>query len=164
MDVLKNSDEISGTIEEFRHIYKTLQSADPYQSHRDLLLRNLFLKSSTLFKNSDKKWVQARIFRQQIKNQEFKILISNAGSLGILAEIYPAISGHILHLIVIREEARRHAILNTWRQTLYDLLGFDLGQFFNAFKPRVHLHIGIMEMQLCLIKASWLYGVNLIWT
>ncbi|KAI8802617.1 hypothetical protein BJ742DRAFT_533351 [Cladochytrium replicatum] len=91
---------------------------------------------------------------------QWRVVISGAGPCGLRAAVECAMLGYDTTVIELRGEFSRHNIMKTWQPTISDLMNFGLIQFYPLFKPHGHLHLGIREMQMSLLKVALILGVN----
>lgn len=158
------TDDAMPAIEAFNQLKQAI-NVDPaihgYSSFRDALIPHLSFKSKGLFTCFDRRF---DAYANMKANAELKktALISGAGPCGLRAAVEGAFLGLKIVLIELRKECTRHNILKIWKQTLEDLVALGISQITPGIKLHGHLHLGTREMQLALIKAALILGVQVI--
>ncbi|TPX34747.1 hypothetical protein SmJEL517_g02776 [Synchytrium microbalum] len=161
-DDFLNASEANTTINAYNSLQQILEHPIGYIEFRDGVTTHLNFKNKGLFKVLDQKWTLAAPLRDGLLSKAPpKVVISGAGPCGLRAAVESALCGHDVTLLELRDELSRHNILKTWQNTVDDLLGFGLASFVPGFKQHGPLHLGTRELQLCLLKAALIFGVDI---
>ncbi|KAJ3346645.1 [F-actin]-monooxygenase mical3 [Kappamyces sp. JEL0680] len=122
-----------------------------YYAVRATFLPALLYSQKTLFAKLDQKIASYESIRAATPSA---MVVSGAGPCGLRAAVDAALLGHSVVLLELRSECSRHNILNTWQQTVTDLLDLGLKVLVPSFKLHGQLHLGTNDLQMALIKAE----------
>eukprot|EP00835_Amoeboradix_gromovi_P006239 NODE_699_length_5074_cov_0.203417.p1 type:complete len:547 gc:universal NODE_699_length_5074_cov_0.203417:3497-1857(-) len=155
-DFLEASD-VSDTLSTYQELVKNTKSAT-YHSLKTEILPFLSFRQSSLFTTLDN-------IRSQNKEVVYnkKLVISGCGPCGLRAAVQSAMIGFNVTCVELRDTFSRHNVIKTWRCTINDLTSFGLRHYFPSFQPHGHLHLGINQIQMCLLKTALLFNVNFIY-
>ena len=111
-----------------------------------------------------------------VSSKNASVVISGAGPCGLRAACEAALvlpSARAVHVVELRTECTRHNVLKTWQPTFDDLAAWGLlmctaapatpGAAQTAQRRHGHLHVATRLLQICLLKAALLLGVNVHW-
>ncbi|CAL8326049.1 unnamed protein product [Merluccius merluccius] len=89
-----------------------------------------------------------------------KCLVLGAGPCGLRAAVELALLGAQVLVVEKRESFSRNNVLHLWPYTIYDLRGLGAKKFYGRFCTGELDHISIRQLQLILLKAALLLGVE----
>ncbi|ORY36873.1 hypothetical protein BCR33DRAFT_721800 [Rhizoclosmatium globosum] len=89
------------------------------------------------------------------------VVISGAGPVGLRAAVEAKLTGFRVIIVELRGEFSRHNVIKTWNYTIADLMSLGLSHYYPQFSAHGNtLHLGIKEIQMCLLKAALILGVE----
>ncbi|KAJ3019798.1 UNVERIFIED_CONTAM: [F-actin]-monooxygenase mical3 [Siphonaria sp. JEL0065] len=156
-------EEVPDIMEAFAVIKACLPAGQrySYQALSAYALPLLPYKRKSLLGTFDCKIKASSEFADKMK-QEKLVVISGAGPVGLRAAIEAVLVGFKVVVVELRGEFSRHNVIKTWNYTITDLQSVGLSQFYPQFSAHGTgtLHLGIKEIQTCLLKAALLLGVE----
>lgn len=173
--------DASDTIEAFQQLESTIisqsqpsnyniEGSQPslarYDAIKAALLPVLPYRQKTLFAVLENK-ISASVslrYAQQQSTSVPRFLISGAGPCGLRAAVEASVLGYAVTVLELRDQFSRHNIIKTWRPTIYDLMSLGLGQFIPNFQPHGHPHLETRVIQLVLLKAALMLGVDVLYS
>ncbi|KAI8612322.1 hypothetical protein BC830DRAFT_1220490 [Chytriomyces sp. MP71] len=134
-----------------------------YERLRNFAQPQLSYKRKALFALLDAKLAASENLRINSSEQK-RIVISGAGPVGLRAAAEAAVLGFKVLVLELRAEFSRHNVIKTWNHTITDLVSLGLShyapQFNGAGTSSGTFHLGIKDIQTCLLKACLLLGVE----
>uniref|UniRef100_A0A8C5EPN2 Molecule interacting with CasL protein 1 n=1 Tax=Gouania willdenowi TaxID=441366 RepID=A0A8C5EPN2_GOUWI len=118
-----------------------------------------YWKAKTLWTKLDKRASHAD-YQQGKACKNNKCLVLGAGPCGLRTAIELALLGAQVVLLEKRESFSRNNVLHLWPYTIYDLRGLGAKKFYGKFCSGALDHVSIRQLQLILLKASLLLGVE----
>ncbi|KAJ3077167.1 [F-actin]-monooxygenase mical3 [Podochytrium sp. JEL0797] len=152
-----NGQEASDILSSFAVIQRFLPPPYSFESLRDFALPLLSYKRKALLSLFECKLVAAK---PEAPVDPKTVVISGAGPVGLRSAIEAVAVGFKVVVIELRTEFSRHNVIKTWSDTITDLTSLGLAHFCPQFTPNGSLHLGIKEIQTCLLKAALLLGVH----
>ncbi|KAJ3586326.1 hypothetical protein NHX12_012726 [Muraenolepis orangiensis] len=89
-----------------------------------------------------------------------KCLVLGAGPCGLRAAVELALLGAQVVVVEKRESFSRNNVLHLWPYTMYDLRSLGAKKFYGRFCTGALDHISIRQLQLILLKAALILGVE----
>lgn len=123
-------------------------------------------KAQSLFTKLDKRFMCKEYFVDgrttgNRYGEKISVLIIGAGPCGLRTAIEMALLGAKTVLVEKRDAFSRNNVLHLWPYNIADLKGIGAKKFFGRFCAGAIDHISIRQLQLLLLKASLLLGVEI---
>ena len=152
--------DVSDTLNSFAAIKSGCKSEKGYSAFRNFLFPSLTFRQGRLFECLD---IKVKSTKPIVQDFNDEMIISGAGPCGLRAAVEASLLGYKVTVVELRSEFSRHNIIKTWRCTINDLMGLGLSHYYPAFQPHGHLHLGIRQIQMCLLKTALLLNVNVMY-
>ncbi|KAI8845822.1 hypothetical protein BJ741DRAFT_6643 [Chytriomyces cf. hyalinus JEL632] len=158
------TEEVRETVSAFTRFTALLPESSEYSYTKLKAFAQPLLsyKRQALFKLLDCK-ILASSKAANESSQGKEMVVSGAGPVGLRAAVEAVLAGFRVTVLELRGEFSRHNVIKTWNHTITDLISLGLGHYYPQFSAHGNssLHLGIKEIQTCLLKAALLLGVKI---